>query len=177
MVQPIIKLAENAEVLSLRGTCIYIIGMLSNTSIGRSAIQKHSWICSKTKGITAVCLPRDPRTLFTVAPYKYEGSVSADEKIARAFATLKSQLPLNPEEEDVIKNIGNLLNSVYEVQAISELRKKLDQTPELFNVSRVFEHVCLLLQVYRFRPKGRKFIFNLFENLVFGNMIEQQVYY
>ena len=33
-----LKLAENAETLSLRGTCIYIIGMLSNTSIGRSAI-------------------------------------------------------------------------------------------------------------------------------------------
>ena len=38
LVQPIIKLAENAETLSLRGTCIYIIGMLSNTTIGRSAI-------------------------------------------------------------------------------------------------------------------------------------------
>ena len=38
LVQPLIKLAENAEYLSLRGTCIYIIGMLSNTSIGRSAI-------------------------------------------------------------------------------------------------------------------------------------------
>lgn len=36
--QPIIKLAENAETLSLRGTCIYIIGMLSNTTIGRAAI-------------------------------------------------------------------------------------------------------------------------------------------
>lgn len=124
-----------------------------------------------------MCLPRDPRKFFTVAPYKHEGSVSADEKIARAFATLKSQLPLKPEEEDVIKNIGNLLNSVYETPAISELRKKLDQTPELFNVPRVFEHVCLLLQVYRFRPKGRKFIFNLFENLVFSNQIEQQIYY
>jgi len=38
LVQPLIKLAENAETLSLRGTCIYIIGMLSNTSIGRSSI-------------------------------------------------------------------------------------------------------------------------------------------
>jgi hypothetical protein len=69
LVQPLIKLAENAETLSLRGTCIYIIGMLSNTSIGRSAIQKHSWICSKTKGITAVCLPREPKVIFHVQPY------------------------------------------------------------------------------------------------------------
>lgn len=124
-----------------------------------------------------MCLPRDPRTLFSVASYKYEGTVSADIKIANAFAQIKSQIPLKPDEEDILKNIANLLNSVYEVQAIAELRKKLDNQPELFNNSRVFEHVCLLLQVYRFRPKGRKFIFNLFENLVFSNQIDKQVYY
>lgn len=80
-----IKLAENAETLSLRGTCIYIIGMLSNTVIGRSSIQKHGWICSKTKGITAVCLPREPRLIFHVAPYKYEGNIYGDENINIAF--------------------------------------------------------------------------------------------
>jgi hypothetical protein len=42
---------------------------------------------------------------------------------------------------------------------------------------KVFEHVCLLLQVYRFRPKGRKFIFNLYETLIFSNGIDKQVYY
>jgi rapamycin-insensitive companion of mTOR len=34
LIQPIINLAENADFLSLRGTCIYIIGMLSNTKNG-----------------------------------------------------------------------------------------------------------------------------------------------
>jgi rapamycin-insensitive companion of mTOR len=38
LVQPLIKLAETADTLSLRGTCIYIIGMLSNTNMGRSQI-------------------------------------------------------------------------------------------------------------------------------------------
>lgn len=117
LVQPIIKLAENAETLSLRGTCIYIIGMLSNTPNGRSAIQKHGWICSKTKGITAVCLPREPRTIFHVPNYKYEGNISADDNIGFAFNNLKKLIPLSQEEEDIMKNVSNLLNSVYEVQA------------------------------------------------------------
>lgn len=38
LIQPIINLAENADFLSLRGTCIYIIGMLSNTTSGKIAI-------------------------------------------------------------------------------------------------------------------------------------------
>ena len=43
--------------------------------------------------------------------------------------------------------------------------------------ARVFEHVLLLLEVYRFRPKGRKFIWNLFEKLIFSGQIDKQVYY
>ena len=178
LVQPLIKLAETAEFLSLRGTCIYIIGMLSNTQIGRQSIQKHGWICSKTKGITAVCLPREPKTIFSVAPYKFEGNISADDNFSYAFSQLKKHLALNPEQEDILKNVSNLLNQVYEVQAIAELRKKQEQTePEVFMDARVFEHVLLLLEVYRFRPKGRKFIWNLFEKLIFSGGIDKQVYY
>lgn len=176
LVQPLINLAEQAETLSLRGTCIYIIGMLSNTAIGRQSIQKHGWICSKTKGISAVCLPREPKTIFHVAPYKFEGSVGNDDKIAYSFNQLKKLVVLDQEEEEILKNIANLLNGVYEVQAIAELRKKQEQ-PEVFQNPKVFEHMVLLLQVYRFRPKGRKFIWGLFESLIFGNQMDRQVYY
>jgi hypothetical protein len=142
--------------------------MLSNTAIGRSAIQKHGWICSKTKGITAVCLPREPKTIFHVAPYKFEGNIGNDDNITYAFNQLKKLIPCDHEEEEILKNIANLLNGVYEVQAIAELRKK-QETPEVFQNPKVFEHMLLLLQVYRFRPKGRKFIWCLFESLIFSN--------
>lgn len=98
LVLPIIKLAENADILSLRGTCIYIIGMLSNTPVGRAAIQKHGWIASKTKGITSVCLPRNPQTLFSVPRYDYKGNMSSDDKIMLAFQSLKRHVVLNNEE-------------------------------------------------------------------------------
>jgi hypothetical protein len=83
---------------------------------------------------------------------------------------------LKPEEEDVIKIISNLLNLVYELQAVAELRKK-QENPDSFQSAKLFEHVLLLLQVYRFRPKGRKFIWNQFETLIFGNGLEKQSYY
>ena len=57
LVRPIINLAENAEFLSLRGTCIYIIGMLSNTTEGKREILQYDWIASRTKSVTSVCLP------------------------------------------------------------------------------------------------------------------------
>ena len=47
----------------------------------------------------------------------------------------------------------------------------------MFTSSNVFEHVSLLLQIYRFRPKARKFVFNLFETLLFNNGLDKKVYY
>jgi rapamycin-insensitive companion of mTOR len=88
LVQPIIHLAESADFLSLRGTCIYIIGMLSNTQSGKHAIVKYDWIASKTKGINSVCLPRDPRTLFTINEYTFEGSITTEPKVNAAFRAL-----------------------------------------------------------------------------------------
>lgn len=43
-----------------------------------------------------------------------------------AFNQLRKSVNLKAEEEEIVKNIGNLLNQVYEVQAITELRKKID---------------------------------------------------
>ena len=63
------------------------------------------------------------------------------------------------------------------MQAISDLRKKIETNHEVFQSANVFEYVCLSLQVYRFRPKGRKFIFNLFETLLFNNKLSKTVYY
>jgi hypothetical protein len=40
---------------------------------------------------------------------------------------------------------------------------------------KVFEHVVILLSMYRFKPKARKFIFNMFEDLIFSDkMIYEQ---
>lgn len=77
----------------------------------------------------------------------------------------------------MVKNISNLLNSVYEMQSISDLRKKIETKPEIFTSVNVFEHVSLLLQVYRFRPKARKFLFNLFETLLFNNSLAKKVHF
>ena len=114
--------------------------------------------------------------IFHVQPYQFKGNIAQDDKIALAFTALKKQLPLSAEEDEIIKNIGNLLNSVYEVQAIAELRKRQENV-ELMQNPKVFEHVCLLMSVYRFRPKGRKFVWNLFEGLIFGNLVDKQSFY
>lgn len=77
-------------------------------------------------------MPRDPRTLFTINEYQFEGSITTDPKVSEAFKALGVKVPLNDDEKDVIKSICNLLNSVYEVQAIADLRRKNETHQEMF---------------------------------------------
>ena len=151
--------------------------MLSNTTEGKKEILQYDWIASRTKSVTSVCLPKNPHTLFNINSYEFEGTITDDILINEAFDTLQAQIKLNDEEQEVVQNISKLLNSVTELQAINDLRKKMEQQPELFFSANVFEHVCLLLSVYRLRPKARKYVFNLFEGLLFGNSLHKKVYY
>jgi hypothetical protein len=48
LIKDIIDMAENSQILSLRGTCIYTIGMICKTKIGRSEVQKHNWTYSQS---------------------------------------------------------------------------------------------------------------------------------
>ena len=124
LVKDIIDMAENAQILSLRGTCIYIIGMMCRTSVGRREIQKHNWLFSKSQvasGAVSVCLPRDPKNLFKVETGQFEGSITFQKKMMDNVMGIKEKLPLSKEEQDVLNLIGNLINGVTWQQAYNDL--------------------------------------------------------
>mmetsp|Transcript_28416 Transcript_28416/g.37900 ORF Transcript_28416/g.37900 Transcript_28416/m.37900 type:complete len:103 (+) Transcript_28416:2218-2526(+) len=100
--------------------------MLSNTTEGKKEILQYDWVASRTKSVTSVCLPKKPQTLFNINAYDFEGTISDDAQINAAFDRLNSEVKLTEEEQEIVKNISNLLNSVYELQAINDLRKKLE---------------------------------------------------
>ena len=75
-----------------------------------------------------------------------------------------------------MKLIGNLINGVTEMQALNDLRKLLEKQKQSFMNPIIFEHVVVLLSVYRFKPKARKFIFNMFEDLIFNDQLANEYY-
>ena len=124
LVKDVIEMAENAQILSLRGTCIYIIGMMSRTSAGRREIQKYNWLYSKSQvasGAVSVCLPRDPKNLFKVEAGPFIGSLTCSSELLANVRSIKTNLPLNKEEEDILALIGNLINGVSWQQAFTDL--------------------------------------------------------
>jgi rapamycin-insensitive companion of mTOR len=175
LIKDIIDMAENAEILQLRGTCIYIIGMMCRTSSGRKEIQKYNWLFSKSQvasGSVSVCLPRDARRMFQVQTGDFRGSLTCNSMLLRNTRDLKVQLSLSKEEAAILDMIGNLINGVIWNQNYSDLQKEQEKNPQALMNPKLFEHVILYLSVYnRYQPKSRKFIFNLFDQLIFQNKL------
>jgi hypothetical protein len=143
-----------------------VLGLICNSSEGRREVQKYDWMSSLSQGIS-VCLPRDPKRLFKVADYTFKGDLASRVDIWERIDKFNLQLPLNKDESEIIKLIGNLINGVTEMKALEDLRNLLQKQKQSFMNPKVFEHVLVLLSIYRFKPKARKFIFNMFEDLIF----------
>ncbi|EGR30963.1 ubiquitin carboxyl-terminal hydrolase family protein, putative [Ichthyophthirius multifiliis] len=57
IIQYLVNLAQQSEVLSLRGTCLYILNMLSNTELGRKHILSNNWQCNWNNNTGWVVIP------------------------------------------------------------------------------------------------------------------------
>lgn len=81
---------------------------------------------------------------------------------------MKIELPLNREEQETLDLIGMLINGVTWKQAYNDLTRSQEKQNNKFMNPKLFEHVILYLSTYpQLQPKNRKFIFNLFDQLIF----------
>ena len=124
-----------------------------------------------------MCLPRDPKNLFKVETGAFKGSITCSSELLANVKSIKANLPLNKEEEEILTMIGNLINGVSWQQAFTDLQKAQEKNPKAFLNPKLFEHVVLYLSMYnRLQPKNRKFIFNLFDTLIFQNKLLKDRY-
>jgi hypothetical protein len=60
-----------------------------------------------------------------VSDYTYTGDLSQREEVWEKIAKFNEVLPLNKEESEITRLIGNLINGVTELKALEELRSLL----------------------------------------------------
>lgn len=144
---------------------------MCRTHLGRREIQKHNWLFSKSQvasGAVSVCLPRNPRNLFRVETGSFKGSITCQKKVIDNVKKMNKELPLAKEEQHILNLIGNLINGVTWQQAYNDLQKIQEKNPKDLLNPRLFEHSIMYLSMYnRLQPKTRKFIFNLYDQLIF----------
>ncbi|EGR34184.1 hypothetical protein IMG5_020990 [Ichthyophthirius multifiliis] len=166
IVQDLVRLAEQSDILSLRGTCLYILNMLANTELGRSQLKELDWISHWNQNIGWLVTPNNMRQFFYIRNTNKEGLrtywPNQNENWDR-YISFQKKVIQNNDQSKLLQNIALMSNALSSKNASMEIKKIYKSNPGLFEDKIVIYSVILMLDFYKFRFENRKFIFNFFE--------------
>ncbi|KAI8620159.1 Rapamycin-insensitive companion of mTOR, N-term-domain-containing protein, partial [Chytriomyces sp. MP71] len=150
-------IASDSKVLSLRGTCVYILSLIGQSSKGVELLKELGWDVLPSPQQTPVALP--------VKPWKFQGSLVVNK------SPLKSLEPLDIIEQDILKNIGMVSNHILAKAASRNLARIRYDHPSYFTKTSLYVSVMSLLSRMHYRLTGRRFIQELFDKLAFDEEV------
>ncbi|KAK0637233.1 Rapamycin-insensitive companion of mTOR, N-term-domain-containing protein [Bombardia bombarda] len=109
VVEQIIRIAQNHEVMSLRGTAFFVLGLISRSIHGLEIMSEHGWdantnVMGHSLGF---CIPSDLSRLFSLKPWRH-APVTTIELPATQKTETKGALPAmpsRPRSESLIRAI------------------------------------------------------------------------
>ena len=162
-ISAVIKMTTNAPLLSIRGTCFYVLGLISRSPQGRRYLQAHNWLSPQDMHST-VAVPSDIAQLFKAPKEAFAGGPADITEV------VSSTLPLpllRPEWKEVLKCVGNLSSHITQKEAHASLNRLKSTKAELFELPELKMHVLRLMESYNFRLPARQFLHSLFDKAVF----------
>jgi len=156
-------LAETSLNLSIRGTCFYALGMISKTEKGREVLNGLGWESPNNLN-SCITVPKDfmQSNFFKPPIYQYEGSFAKSGSVE--YATGSSEI-----ETEILTAVSQLSNFISAESASRTLKKIRAQHPEHFQNPKLLWQVFVLLGTYKFRLPVRRFIYDIFGEVNFGD--------
>mmetsp|Transcript_19878 Transcript_19878/g.29740 ORF Transcript_19878/g.29740 Transcript_19878/m.29740 type:complete len:332 (+) Transcript_19878:3448-4443(+) len=171
IVKYISDMALTCPTLSLKGTCFYIMGLLSRNELGRESLRKLGWRTSPNVDV-GIVIPKDTTKFFTVDYNSYKGSWPHDPEntFGLEHVPLKNaSLPQTTLKKDysnadsvILGHLSNLCNSVTIKPSLNELRRlrKEPRARRFFKSTEMLYKVFKMVSTYDFQLDARRCIFN-----------------
>ncbi|TFK40828.1 Rapamycin-insensitive companion of mTOR, N-term-domain-containing protein [Crucibulum laeve] len=162
IIPAVLDIAENSPIPSVRGTCFFVLGLISSTSQGAEILDDFNWeaTLSPLGTPTGLCLPMDVDKFISVRLYC---CFSIEIKLTRREETRLIPPTTEPEIE-VIAAIQNLANTVIQNTASRSLAK-MKSRPEYraaFSSLEMFYRALHIISTQRYRLTVRRYILELF---------------
>ncbi|ELU39022.1 ste16 [Rhizoctonia solani AG-1 IA] len=139
IIRDIVEISSKSEVLSVRGTCFFVLGLISSTPQGAEVLDEYEWEATVTPlGFTTGLYPLSRRAL---------------------------KAPSDPMEREILKAINNLSNTVIQNQA-SRILSRYKHRPHgrrAFQSIPLFYRALHILGTQRFRLPVRRYVLDLFD--------------
>lgn len=106
VVEQIVKIAQNHEVMSLRGTAFFVLGLISRSIHGLEILSENGWD-SNTNFLghsLGLCIPTDLSQLFSLQPWEHTPVTAIELPASQKTETIKlPAVPSRPRSQSLIK--------------------------------------------------------------------------
>ncbi|KAJ7175920.1 Rapamycin-insensitive companion of mTOR, N-term-domain-containing protein [Mycena filopes] len=157
VIPTVLDIAQNSLIPSVRGTCFFVLGLISSTSQGAEILDDYRWEATLSPmGLpTGLCIPVDLDMFISIPPWTQQ---LADKSESRLIP------PTSQTELDVITAIHNLANTVI-ANAASRSLARMKARPEfksIFASPAMFFRALHTVSTQRYRLPVRRYIMDLF---------------
>jgi len=172
VVRHIVKIAENSEVMTLRGTAFFVLGLVSRNIHGQEILMEYGWDGTmNTMGESlGYVLPLDFNKLFDLK----HSSTSVGEDIQHRLPPRSrrgSIDDIDPMNKAILDSIVKLGNTVLTNKAVAELNSYKAKKAPGFQKSALFRKAMVLLASHAYRIPQYRFVIDLFDKTVLRKIV------
>ncbi|KIO29376.1 hypothetical protein M407DRAFT_70503 [Tulasnella calospora MUT 4182] len=152
----ILDIAETSQVLSVRGTAFFVLGLISSTLQGAELLQEFEWEATLTPlgDTTGLCVPLDVAGFVQISHWPSAPDLREPRWIQPTDDSMELQ---------ILTAIGNLQNTVIANEAARSLTRFKSQHRQIFSSITLFYRVLHIISTQRYRLPVRRYILDLFD--------------
>ncbi|KAI0971808.1 Rapamycin-insensitive companion of mTOR, N-term-domain-containing protein [Xylaria arbuscula] len=177
VVERIVQIAKTHDVMSLRGTAFFVLGLISRSVHGLEILSEHGWLSNTTllgKSF-GLCIPSDLSSFLSYKPWKHEIPLSIQLPDTQITIHHPSSIIVD-EADDTNKRILELIevelgDMILYKKARVELHQLRHQKVPGFRQPAMFRRVLGLLEGHHYKLADRHLIIELFDKSVLRHIV------
>lgn len=173
VVEQIVKIAESHEIMSLRGTAFFVLGLISRSVHGLEILSEFGWDSNTTTMGTSLglCIPKDLSKLFSFQPWQHEKApeISMNEAQRKTLAAARTDDDI--VNQRILELVIDLGNTVLYKRAMTELMHIKTKKAAGFRQAALFKKIMTLLESHHFRLHVRQNVINLFDKSIMRQIV------
>lgn len=167
----IVKIATASQVMTMRGTAFFVLGLISRSLHGMEILAEHGWNAATDPlgRSLGYCLPSNTKVLLTM-----EGQKSSKVDEGKLLLLRKRKNIIvddNPVHARILALVRDLGNTVLTKRAASDLYSIKTKSPEHFTSVSLFRKVSEVLGGHSFRLPVRRFVIDAFDKSVLRRVV------
>jgi hypothetical protein len=169
----IVKIAEMSEVMSVRGTAFYVLGLISRSLHGQEILLECGWDGALNEGGEALgfCLPLHFGKLFSMTPWRAKADNISWKRKADVRVAVTDSDALNAR---ILKLATDLGNTVLAKKAANDLQGIKAKKAPGFAKPALFHKVMQVLEAHHFRLPACRFVLDLFDKSVLQQIVLEE---